>query len=224
MTLAPRVTLTFDNGPDPDVTPQVLDLLRARSLHAWFFVLGKHVATPWGRALVARTHAEGHRVGNHSYTHEVPLGLDARPDALAREVIATEALLDEVAPGPRFFRPFGGGGALGPHLLRPDVLRHLLDHGYTCALWNSVPRDWEDPIGWPARALDDCARTPHTVLVLHDIAGACLDGLARYLDGAAALGATFTLALPDACAPIVDGVARCDLAPFTAPLPDRNHP
>ena len=48
-----RATLTFDNGPDPAVTPAVLDILRRHGLKAHFFVLGKHLANAEGRRLVA---------------------------------------------------------------------------------------------------------------------------------------------------------------------------
>lgn len=217
-----RVTLTFDNGPDPEITPRVLDLLRERGIRAHFFVLGKHVATPWGRLLVTRAVAEGHLVGNHSYTHETPLGNDPRPDAVEREIVATQALLAPLAPGEKRFRPFGGGGAIGPHLFRRDVVRHLVAEGYTVALWSSVPRDWEDPVGWPARALADCAARDHTVIVLHDIASACLPGLPGFLDEARARGWEFSTDLPDDCVPIRRGALTMDIDPLTAaglPLP-----
>ena len=57
-----RVTLSFDNGPDPDVTPGVLDVLRRRCVTAHFFVVGKRVAEPADRRLVERARDEGHMV------------------------------------------------------------------------------------------------------------------------------------------------------------------
>ncbi len=217
-----RVTLSFDNGPDPEVTPRVLDLLRERGIRAHFFVLGKHVATPWGRALVERAVSEGHLVGNHSYTHATPLGDDPRPDAVEREIVATTALLAPFMEEEKRFRPFGGGGAIGPHLFRRDVVEHLVAERYTVALWSSVPRDWVDPAGWPARALADCESREHTVIVLHDIASASLPGLPGFLDEARARGWEFTLELPDDCVPVRRGVITMDMGPLTAaatPLP-----
>lgn len=211
-----RVTLTFDNGPEAGSTPAVLDVLRARGLRAHFFVLGKLVAAPAGRALVERARDEGHLVGNHSYTHEIPLGLDPRPEAVEAEIAATEALLDPLGLGERRFRPFGGGGAIGPHLLRADAVEYLRARDYTCVLWNSVPRDWEDPDGWSTRALADCASRSHTVLVLHDIAGACVAGLAEFLDEARGRGFEFTLDLPDDCVPLRRGRVAGDLGPLVA--------
>ena len=213
------VTLSFDNGPHPQVTPRVLDVLREHDVRAHFFVLGKHVATPEGAALVVRARDEGHLVGNHSYTHETPLGLDTRPDAVHAEIEATEALLLPLLPNEsgrseKRFRPFGGGGVLGPHLLRPDVVTFLVDHGYECVLWNSVPRDWEDPRGWHERALADVETHAHLLLVLHDVENACLDRLAAFLERARARGAAFTLDLPAACVPIAGGRILFDVSPF----------
>jgi peptidoglycan/xylan/chitin deacetylase (PgdA/CDA1 family) len=212
-----KLTLSFDNGPDPVVTPRVLAVLRAHGLRAHFFVLGKHLATDAGRQLAAQTRAEGHLLGNHSYSHEVPLGDDLRPDAVAREMLATQRLLDPLLagePGPRRFRPFGGGGAIGPHLLSPAAVEQLCAAGATCVLWNAVPRDWVEPGAWASRALASLDAEEHTVLVLHDIPGACLDALDGFLTAALGRGAEVTLDLPAACTPILAGRITSDLAPL----------
>lgn len=208
-----RIALSFDNGPEPEVTPRVLDLLAARGVRASFFVLGKKIATAAGAPLVERASREGHVVGNHSFSHEIPLGDDPRSDATLREIVATERELDRVVPGaPRLFRPFGGGGAIGPHLLSPAAARYLVDGAYTCVLWNSVPRDWEDEGGWDARALADCVDGAHVSLVLHDLPSACLARLPSFLDEALARGASFVVEQPASCVPIVAGRVRGDLA------------
>jgi peptidoglycan-N-acetylglucosamine deacetylase len=209
-----KLTLTFDNGPDPEATPRVLEILARHDARAHFFVLGKHVATEAGRALVERILAAGHLVGNHSYSHGVPLGDDPRADAAEREIAATQELLDAIGPGPRWFRPFGGGGAIGPHLLSRRAVTVLCEGRYTCALWNEVPRDWEDPEGWAARALAGLGARPHTVLVLHDFAGAAVAGLDGFLDAARAAGAELTLSYPASCLPIVDGEIVGELGPL----------
>lgn len=214
-----RLTLSFDNGPDPEVTPRVLDGLREHRASAYFFVLGKLVDTPFGPPLVRRALAEGHLVGNHSFTHSVPLGDDPRPEAVAAEIAATEALLAPLVAGERLFRPFGGGGVLGPHLLSAAAARYLQENAYTCVLWNSVPRDWVEPQGWADTALADLARREHTLLVLHDIQGACLDRLDGFLREARARGAEFTLDLPPGCVPIAKGRVTGDIASITRNTP-----
>ena len=68
------LTLTFDNGPEPGVTPRVLDILRERGIKTTFFVIGEKLGDPERRRLAARAHDEGHWIGNHTFTHSVPLG------------------------------------------------------------------------------------------------------------------------------------------------------
>jgi peptidoglycan-N-acetylglucosamine deacetylase len=200
-----KVTLSFDNGPDREVTPRVLDVLAAAGVRAHFFVLGKHLAQPWAAPLVRRALEEGHRFGNHSYTHETPLGDDPRPDAVELELTQTQRLLEDVAPGSARFRPFGGGGVLGPHLLSAAAVTWLRERRFDCVLWNSVPRDWVDPTGWPATALEQLRAVDHGVVVLHDIPGACLDGLASFIHTLQQRGDELVLDLPADCLPIVAG-------------------
>ena len=68
------VTLTFDNGPEPSVTPRVLDVLARRGVRTTFFVIGNKLLTRDARACTERAHAEGHWIGNHTWTHSRPLG------------------------------------------------------------------------------------------------------------------------------------------------------
>lgn len=205
-----RVTLSFDNGPDPDVTPRILDLLADCGVTAHFFVLGKHLTDPERRAIVERARDEGHLIGNHSFSHITPLGDDPRPDAVALEIGATEQLLAAIVPDSRRFRPFGGG-ALGRHLLSRRAVDYLVAHGYSCVLWNSVPRDWVEPDAWVPRALADCAARPHTLLVLHDLPKACLAGLPAFLESVQDRGMQIVPDLPPDCVPIADGRVVADL-------------
>jgi peptidoglycan/xylan/chitin deacetylase (PgdA/CDA1 family) len=186
----------------------VLDVLAARGLRATFFVVGEQLAVARGPA--ERAHAEGHWIGNHTLTHATPLG---RGDAAAarREIEATQALLGELAHPDRLFRPMGGGGALGPHLLNAAAVDALTNGGYTLVLWNAVPRDWEDPHGWVATALAQCRERERTLLVLHDRPSGAMEHLEEFLDRATAAGIRFTQALPEDCVPIRRGVRHGSL-------------
>ncbi len=201
------ICLTFDNGPEPDVTPGVLDVLAARGIRATFFVIGEKLRG--ARALAERAVAEGHWVGNHSLSHGAPLGLRAPADALA-EITTAEALLGSLNTQ-RLFRPHGGGGAIGPHLLRRSALHHLAAGGYTMPLWNAVPRDWDDADGWAARAIAmaAAAREP-IVMVLHDLLPAAMAHLDRVLGSMQDAGHAFTQDFPDACTPLRAGHLLCD--------------
>lgn len=200
-----RVTLTFDNGPDVEATPAVLDVLARRRVAATFFVVGERLADRALRRLAERAHAEGHWIGNHSMTHATPLGEEPGAAAAAREIEGAQRALGALAHPDRLFRPFGGGGNLDARLLSADAVRLLQEGGFTCVLWNAVPRDWEDAEGWPDRAFDQVRAQPWTNLVLHDIAGGAMAGLDGFLGRLADEGATFRHDFPPATVPIVRG-------------------
>lgn len=209
-----RLTLSFDNGPFPDVTPGVLDVLRDAGAPATFFVCGKDAVDPARRAILERARREGHRVGNHTLTHSVELGATDDPDAPAREIGEAQAALGALASPDRCFRPYGGGGVLGPRLLSRRAVRYLCDERYTCVLWNSVPRDWEDVAGWPARALADVRRQDWTLLVLHDVPTGAMAALPGFLARVRDEGVAIVDALPPACVPIAAGRVVGDVGPY----------
>lgn len=199
------VTLTFDNGPAPGTTEGVLDVLAERGLRATFFLVGQELERPGARALAERAADEGHWIGNHSLTHRVPLGDDPDPAHAEREIDGCQALLGPLAHERRFFRPFGGGGVLGPHLFSPAAVDRLRDGGYTCVLWSSVPHDWDDPDGWVDTALRDVDAQEHAVVVLHDLPTGAMAGLPRFLDELDRRSAEVVQDYPPSVVPIAGG-------------------
>ncbi len=197
------ITLSFDNGPDPDVTPQVLDILARHGLKSTFFVLGDKLRDR--RKLSERAHAEGHWIGNHTYNHLVPLGMSAERGVAAAEIVRTEALIGDLAHERRFFRPFGGGGVLDQRLLNHEALAHLQCEAYTCVLWNVIPEDWAHPDGWVERALALSFAQDHALVVLHDLPTGAMKNLDRFLGAAKDRGASFQQDFPAACVPIERG-------------------
>jgi peptidoglycan/xylan/chitin deacetylase (PgdA/CDA1 family) len=183
----------------------VLDALASAGAPATFFVCGKEASDPRRHALLERIRAAGHRIGNHTQTHSIELGASHDPDAPRREIEGAQAALGDFASPERLFRPYGAGGVLGPRLLSQAAVRHLCDGGYTCVLWNSVPRDWEDPSGWPERALADVRAQPWTLLVLHDIPSGAMRALPAFLARVATAGVELTADFPPACVPILHG-------------------
>ena len=203
-----RVTLSFDNGPHPSVTPAVLDILDRHAVKSSFFVVGKNLdASPAARAAARRAKDAGHLIGNHSYTHSIPLG--ELPDETAcTEIHRTAASLGDLAGQEKLFRPFGGGGRLGTHLLNAAAADLLVAERYTCVTWNAIPRDWNDPDGWPERARAACRDMDWPLMVLHDIEGACLDHLDAFLDWLHDNDIEISQDFPDDCLPIRDGRAN----------------
>ncbi|MBX9595493.1 MAG: polysaccharide deacetylase family protein [Roseomonas sp.] len=201
----PEVTLSFDNGPEPDVTPAVLDVLRRRGVRATFFVIGQKLHEPARRALAERARDEAHWIGNHTWTHAVPLGERQDPGHAEAEIGRTEAELGSLAHPDRLFRPVGGGGRLGPHLLSEAARDLLVAGGHTVVTWNAVPGDWRDPDGWPERALAQCLAEPRPVLVLHDLPNGAMRHLDAFLGRLRDAGATFRQEFPEACVPMRRG-------------------
>jgi peptidoglycan-N-acetylglucosamine deacetylase len=200
-----QLTLTFDNGPEPDITPGVLDLLARRGIKTTFFVIGEKLADPARRKLAERASDEGHWIGNHTYTHSVPLGESPDPDIAEKEIGRTQALLGDLARPEKLFRPFGGGGKLSDCLFKRSVIDHLTRGGYTAVLWNSIPRDWADPEGWVETALAQCRAQDRTLMVLHDLPTGAMRHLERFLDSAGESGITIGQDFPSDCVPIRAG-------------------
>jgi len=202
-----QVTLTFDNGPDPQATPLVLDCLGQHGIKSTFFVLGQNVSTPEGLQLARRASGEGHWIGNHTWSHAGRLGEATREVAL-QEFERTEQALSWIAkhvqPVP-LFRPRGGAGRLGRGLLHPAVVDRLTSGGYTCVLWNSVPGDFRDPDGWMDRALQDCRSREWSLVVLHDIPNGAMRLLESFLRKLRDEKYQLIQDFPLDCTPIVKG-------------------
>ena len=127
-----RIALTFDDGPSAGYTAEILDILREYDVKATFFVIGKNVeAYP---DLLRRTVAEGHEIGNHTYSHPHLKTIDEA--RLSEEVARSATLLQEVA-GIRtsLFRPPEG-------IITPAVTAAAEKGGYRTVLWSIDTMDW----------------------------------------------------------------------------------
>jgi peptidoglycan/xylan/chitin deacetylase (PgdA/CDA1 family) len=200
-----KVSLTFDNGPDATTTPEVLDTLDAADVKATFFMLGSRLAKPRARDIAETVRARGHRIGNHTWSHRQLGTLD--PAQAVEEIERTQALLDELVDADRLFRP-AAGGVIGPAMMCAAASDCLIGGGYSCVLWNSVPRDWEDIDGWAQTALDDVRRHDWSVVVVHDLATGAMRQLGGFLAQAKELGAEFSQDFPADCTPIWRGESR----------------
>jgi peptidoglycan/xylan/chitin deacetylase (PgdA/CDA1 family) len=199
-----KISLTFDNGPDPDVTPLVLDTLAKHGVRATFFLLGKNLAAPERWQLAARAFAEGHRLGNHSYSHSVPLGQLEPPGDAVAEIMSTDALLGDLRGSERLFRPFGRG-RLGKHLLNSQAWDVLVAHQFTCVLWTLIPPERDQPDSWMQVALEGCESRPWSVIVLHDLPTGAMRRLGDFLSMLTERGAQFSQDFPDDCTPLRRG-------------------
>ena len=210
------ISISFDNGPDPEVTPRVLDTLYRYDIKSTFFVLGDKLRDR--RKFAQRAHAEGHWIGNHTYNHLVPLGMAAESGVASSEISRTQELIGDLAHERRFFRPLGGGGGgqLDQRLLNCEALQELINGHYTCVLWNVVPKDWAYPQGWVERALKLCFAQQHALIVLHDLPTGAMGRLKIFIDRVLDHGGRFRQDFPPQCVPIRRGEVVADLAGYVA--------
>ena len=166
-----KVTITFDNGPEPPITHHVLDVLAQHGIKTSFYVIGRKMESEEGRAAVVRAKAEGHWIGNHSYSHSISLGASDDLAIYDVEVTRSQEIIGALAHPDRLFRPFCNAGVMDTRVFKRGHIQQLSADGYTCVMFNALTRDWEDREGWVARGIAEIESRPWTTLVLHDIAG-----------------------------------------------------
>jgi peptidoglycan/xylan/chitin deacetylase (PgdA/CDA1 family) len=159
---APGVALTFDDGPHPEGTPAVLELLAQAGARATFFVIGEQVQRR--PELVRRILAGGHQVALHGYRHRLQLRLSPAQvtDDLARGVAAVSAACAGGEAAIRYHRPPFG-------IYSPAGLRAARGEGLAPLLWSRWGKDWRK-LTTPARIARRATRCliPGDVILLHD--------------------------------------------------------
>lgn len=128
------IALTFDDGPDPDYTPQLLDLLKRFNVKASFFVVGEKVKN--NPELVRRMHAEGHTIGIHHYHHISSWIMS--PFKLREQLRLTEELITRCTNEKvHFYRPPWG------HF---NLFSLLVGRQYSIIMWNKIFKDWKTEV------------------------------------------------------------------------------
>ena len=209
------LTLSFDNGPTEDVTPLVLDVLARRGVKTTFFVIGEKLVQAGNRRHAERAHAEGHWIGNHTWSHSLPFGL-MEADAAIAEFDQTQNAIGALVHPHRFFRPYGQGGNLDKRLLSRAVVDHVARARATIVLWSALPRDWEDAEGWVERALSQIAAQPWSLMVLHDLPTGAMRHLDRFLALVEERGGRIRQDFPPDCLPMVDGQVKFEIDGYLA--------
>lgn len=174
--------LTFDDGPDPEFTPPMLELLRDVGVKATFFLIGNKVREH--PELAARIVAEGHSVGGHGYEHQVitamsaaELGTDLRQ--------CRGAIREATGVDSRLFRPPKGEVDLAS-------IRTVRTCGYRLVHWSRTYSDYRrdglDPL---LQRMRSAAPAPGDIILLHDNNAHTVNALARVLPGWRAAGLQF---------------------------------
>jgi peptidoglycan/xylan/chitin deacetylase (PgdA/CDA1 family) len=165
----PCIALTFDDGPDPQVTPRVLDTLAAEHIKATFFVVGRNVAGK--EDILRRMHREGHEIGNHSWDHADFTKLS--PAQVDAELASTQSAISAAGvPAPRLFRP--------PYGAVNDMVKNHAN--MTIVRWDIDPEDWlsRDPVKINESLLAHAR--PGGIILMHDIYPSTADALTPAID------------------------------------------
>ncbi|GCD98530.1 polysaccharide deacetylase family protein [Embleya hyalina] len=156
-----QVALTFDDGPSPQYTPQLLQVLRKHQVKAVFCLVGEQVE--WQQAQVRAIVADGHTLCNHTYRHRDLTAVS--PAEIEADIKQTDAQIRAAVPGveiPYFRAPYGNWGQ------SPAVAANL---GLRPLSWTLMPGDWELPgTDVLLQRLRD-GITPTGVVTLHDAGG-----------------------------------------------------
>ena len=165
------VALTFDDGPGK-LTGKVLDMLAAHNARATFFVIGQNI-TPEVRPMLARMVAEGHEIGNHTWTH--PQLTTLPPGKLA----------DEMARTNRLIKAYAG---VEPHTLRPPygmtnqkVAQEAKRQGLAQILWTVDTSDWKDHKTEVVLKRAKAAK-PGSIVLLHETVATTVAGVPKLLE------------------------------------------
>jgi peptidoglycan/xylan/chitin deacetylase (PgdA/CDA1 family) len=193
---ARTVALTFDDGPGP-ATPAVLDMLHRNGVRATFFVIGQRAAAE--PEMLRRIAAEGHALGNHSWSHRIPSAKAGwKRSTLSTEIErANRAILAATGLKPCLFRPPGG--------IVKGTGKATRAAGLSTILWSTDPRDWAASASTKSasvirKRVAAGLTEEHPVILLHDGGGdrsATVAALQGIIDDYRAHGYQFvTLAEP----------------------------
>jgi peptidoglycan/xylan/chitin deacetylase (PgdA/CDA1 family) len=169
---ANRIALTFDDGPTPGLTELILDRLKERGLAASFFMIGQNATV--APDLVKRVFAEGHAVGNHTYTHPK---LSDLPDAQVEfELARTQDTLAEILNHrPAMFRPPYG-------FFRKNQGPLARKLGLRVVLWSVDSRDWAQPGEDKIAEMILTQTKAGSIILCHELHRQTVDCISRVLD------------------------------------------
>lgn len=152
------IALTFDDGPEPNITPKILDILKKYNIKATFFVVGKN-AKDYSDVL-KRIYKEGHLVANHSYKHNYQM-FNFPSKILKDAELTNELIYKAIGKYPVFYRPpFGLRTTWGAKVLNKNGFKIITWDNMTNDYWNINPKKLFKKITSKARK--------GGIIVLHD--------------------------------------------------------
>ena len=173
------VTLTFDDGPHPTISQQILDTLKRYDVPVVFFCIGKNISG--NETILQRMRNEGHLVGNHSFSHHFWFDLFGAKKMLVDMQQMDDAVVKVTGSRPLLFRPPYG-------VINPNLKKAIIKGGYT-------------PIGWNVRSFDTTIKDkqklllritdrirPGAIILLHDSMQITADILPELIENIKSMG------------------------------------
>lgn len=146
------IYLTFDDGPDPEITPWVLSILEKHNIKATFFCVGENVKKHF--PIIEKIVARGHTIGNHTYSHERGRKTD---NNLYMESVMKTSLLIKTP----FFRPPYGS-------IKRSQIKSLKENGYRIVFWSWLSHDYDTSLS-PKKIISKSKKIRSgDILVFHD--------------------------------------------------------
>ena len=151
------IALTFDDGPDPNFTEAILDILQQKKVKATFFVIGENARQ--NPSLIRRMDTDGHEIDNHGYTHNY--AQRKMTDELKQ---TDQSVYSVTGTHTHFYRPPGG-------FVTKSQIESIKNQGYVVTIWSVDSRDWRRP--GVDRIVDNVVQKvfPGAIVLLHDGGG-----------------------------------------------------
>ena len=180
----PYIAMTFDDGPSAETTPRLLDILKQRNLKVTFFEIGQNAER--NPAIVKRILAEGHEIGNHSWTH--PQLSKLSDERVTEEITKTQDAIKNAS-----------GSGYTPTLLRPPYgaitarQKEWIEKqfGLSIIMWSVDPFDWKRPGESVIEQRILAGARPGAIILSHDIHKQTVDAMPATLDALIAKGFKF---------------------------------
>jgi len=184
-----KILLTFDDGPNPNITDRILSVLNHLKIKALFFCIGENIKR--NNELINQILNEGHTIGNHTYYHKVLISLN-RKEALEAINSVNELMKNDFDYELKYFRPPYGR-------VNFKTKKLMNETGMKCVMWNLLTYDYKNDIKRVKFSIDNYLQN-NSIIVLHDNSKSSdfiVDSIKYIADSAAKNG--FEFGVPDEC-------------------------
>ena len=204
------IAITFDDGPNPEFTPRLLDMLKERGIKATFFVVGKNVEEYPG--IVTRMASDGHEVANHSWSHPALTKLGV--ESFRKQIENTnQAIANATGKRPVLMRPPYGATSVGLNKRLNEQF------GLKVILWSVDPLDWKYRNSDRVYSSIIQNTRPGAIILAHDIHATTVAAMPATLDALLAKGYKFVTVSELITMEVPPQLAKKDPAAATLPPP-----